>query len=76
MAAAGSGQEAAPMAVAAALETVLLRERPAADAFPAIPEPGRAQIGACPRYLPGWPQLCTTVSDPRGAGVALGATGR
>lgn len=76
MAAAGSGQEAAPLAVAAALETVLLRERPAADAFAAIPEPGRAQIGACPRYLPGWPQLCTTVSDPRGAGVALGATGR
>jgi gamma-glutamyltranspeptidase/glutathione hydrolase len=76
MAAAGSGQEAAPMAVAGALHTVLLRDRPAAESFASIPEPGRAQIGACPRYLPGWAQLCTTVSDPRGAGVALGATDR
>lgn len=37
------------------------------------PEPGRTQLGACPGYLPGRPQECQAVSDPRGLGVALGA---
>jgi gamma-glutamyltranspeptidase/glutathione hydrolase len=37
------------------------------------PAPGRTQLAACPRYLPGRPQECVAVSDPRGLGVALGA---
>ncbi|WP_424814173.1 gamma-glutamyltransferase [Roseococcus sp. YIM B11640] len=76
MAVAGSGQEAAPMAVAAPLAAQLLRNASAQDAAASVPEPGRVQLGQCPRYLPGWQQVCTTLSDPRGAGVALGATDR
>jgi len=76
MAVAGSGQDAAPMAVAAPLAAQLLREANAEAGVQLVPEPGRSQIALCPRYLPGWPGLCTTLSDPRGAGVALGATDR
>ena len=76
MAVAGSGQEAAPMAVAGPLAAQMLRDASAEAGVQIVPEPGRSQIGMCPRYLPGWPSLCTTLSDPRGAGVALGATDR
>ncbi|MDB5414311.1 MAG: gamma-glutamyltranspeptidase [Rubritepida sp.] len=76
MAAAGSGQEAAPMAVAAPFAAQMLRQASAEAAAQTVPQPGRVQLGQCPRYLPGWQQLCTTLSDPRGAGVALGATDR
>jgi gamma-glutamyltranspeptidase/glutathione hydrolase len=54
----------------------MLRDASAEAAVAAVPNPGRTQLGQCPRYLPGWEQLCTTLSDPRGAGVALGATDR
>ncbi len=74
MAVAGSGQQAAPMAVAGPLAAQMLRGVSPGDAVVAnSPEPGRAQLAACPRYLPGRPQECLTVSDPRGLGVALGA---
>ena len=76
MGVAGSGQEGAAMAVAAPLAAQMLRDANAETAAATVPDPGRTQIGQCPRYLPGWPQLCTTLSDPRGAGVALGATDR
>jgi len=76
MAVAGSGQAAAPMAVAGPLAAQMLRDANAETAAQTVPEPGRTQIGQCPRYLPGWQQLCTAVTDPRGAGVALGATDR
>lgn len=76
MAVAGSGQEAAAMAVAGPMAAQMLRDAGAEAAVQIVPEPGRSQIGLCPRYLPGWPSLCTTLSDPRGAGVALGATDR
>jgi gamma-glutamyltranspeptidase/glutathione hydrolase len=76
LAVAGSGQEAAPLAVAIPAAAQMLRDATAEAALAAIPQPGRAQLGQCPRYLPGWEQLCTTLSDPRGAGVALGATDR
>ena len=33
----------------------------------------RTQLGACANYLPGYPDRCSIVTDPRGAGVALGA---
>lgn len=76
MAAAGSGQEGAAMAVAGPLAAQMLRDAGAEAAVQIVPEPGRSQIGMCPRYLPGWPTLCTTLSDPRGTGVAMGATDR
>jgi gamma-glutamyltranspeptidase/glutathione hydrolase len=74
MAIAGSGQQAAPMAVAGPLAAQMLRGvAPGNAAGENSPEPGRSQLAACPRYLPGRPQECQTVSDPRGLGVALGA---
>jgi len=74
MAVAGSGQQSAPMAVAGPLAAQMLRATAAGDAVVAnSPEPGRAQLAICPRYLPGRPQDCVAVSDPRGLGVALGA---
>ena len=76
MAVAGSGQQAAPMAVAGPLAAQMLRDAGAEAAMQQSPEPGRTQLGMCPRYLPGYQALCTTVTDPRGAGVALGATDR
>ncbi|WP_165585419.1 gamma-glutamyltransferase [Roseococcus sp. SYP-B2431] len=76
MAVAGSGQQAAPMAVAGPLAAQMLRDAGAETAIQQSPEPGRTQLGMCPRYLPGYQALCTTLTDPRGAGVALGATDR
>jgi gamma-glutamyltranspeptidase/glutathione hydrolase len=76
LAVAGSGQAAAPLAVAIPAAAQMLRDATAEAAIAAVPEPGRTQLGQCPRYLPGWEQLCTTLTDPRGAGVALGATDR
>ncbi len=74
MAVSASGQAAAPMAVAGPLAAQMLRATAAGDAVVAnSPEPGRAQLAICPRYLPGRPQDCVAVSDPRGLGVALGA---
>ncbi|WP_421995111.1 gamma-glutamyltransferase [Roseococcus sp.] len=76
MAAAGSGQEGAPMAVAGPMAAQMLRDAGPEAVMQAVPAAGRAQVGMCPRYLPGFQALCTTLSDPRGAGVALGATDR
>ena len=73
MAVAGSGQQAAPMAVAGPLAAHLLRGASPGEAVAAGPAPGRTQLGVCPRYLPGRPAECQAVSDPRGFGVALGA---
>ena len=77
MAAAGSGQGVAPMAVAGPMALHLLRGMaPAAALAGGSPEPGRTQLGACPNYLPGSPDACIALTDPRGAGVALGAVDR
>ena len=72
---AGSGQHAAPIAVAGPLAATLRGAGPDA-AFAAVPEPGRAQFLSCPRYLPGDGSACTFLTDPRGAGLALGAVDR
>lgn len=73
LAAAGSGQQAAPMAVAGPAWQQLMRGvLPAEAVAQAVPEPGRVQLGACLNYLPGPPGRCTAVTDPRGNGVALG----
>lgn len=76
MAAAGSGQGAAPLAVAAPVHAIMMQGAAPAATLAAVPDPGRVQLGACARYLPGLEGACTTLTDPRGAGVALGATDR
>jgi gamma-glutamyltranspeptidase/glutathione hydrolase len=74
-AAAGSGQHMAPLATATALAASLRGAEPVA-ALATVPEPGRGVAVSCPRYLPGSPEACTSAVDPRGAGLALGATER
>ncbi|MBL6077950.1 gamma-glutamyltransferase [Belnapia sp. T18] len=74
LAAAASGQEAAPAGVAGPVALQLLRSAAPRDAVEGgSPEPARTQLAVCPNYLPGYPDRCSIVTDPRGAGVALGA---
>jgi gamma-glutamyltranspeptidase/glutathione hydrolase len=68
---AGSGQEAAPAAVAAPL-AALLRGADATSAAGTAPDAARSQVISCPRYLPGSGDGCTAASDARGSGLALG----
>ena len=69
-AASGSGQEAAPMAAAWALAQTLATGT--VDGAPA-PEPGRANLIACSRYLPGSTASCAWAVDPRSNGIAAGS---
>jgi gamma-glutamyltranspeptidase/glutathione hydrolase len=63
----GSGQEGAALAAAVATANTLRTGRP----MPApVPEPGRANVIACARYLPGSQSSCAGAADPRGAGLA------
>ncbi len=64
---AGSGQEGAALAVAAGMANALRTN--AAMAAP-VPEPGRADVIACSRYLPGNESACGWAADPRGHGLA------
>ena len=64
----GTGQNAAAIAAAYAMSQAL-----AGAPLTATPEPGRANVIACTRYLPGESDSCHFTSDPRGAG--LGITG-
>ena len=74
LAVAASGQEAAPAGVAGPAALQLLRSAAPTDAIEGgSPEPARTQLGVCPNYLPGYPDRCSVATDPRGAGVALGA---
>ena len=70
-AAVGSGQAAAPIAVALPLARTLAGAN-AATAVQGVPDPGRAGLLSCAGYLPGEPNTCTGATDPRGAGAALG----
>ena len=66
---AGSGQNGAALAVAAAMANTLKTKQP----MPVpVPEPGRAQVIACSRFLPGDPASCAAATDPRGNGYAFG----
>ena len=60
----------APLAVAAALVNALRTGRPMSVP---VPEPGRANVIACSRYLPGDNRDCGWASDSREVGLALGA---
>lgn len=64
---AASGQAAAPGALEATLASAL-----GGDATSSGPEPGRANVAACARYLPGDPASCRIATDPRGFGFAAG----
>jgi gamma-glutamyltranspeptidase / glutathione hydrolase len=66
-AAAGSGQAGAPGAVAVGMLNALHTAR--AMATP-VPDPGRANVIECSRYLPGDNGLCAMATDPRDAGLA------
>lgn len=65
----GSGQSAAPLATAVAMMNTLRSQQPMSAA---VPEPGRANVIACGRYLPGTERTCAWATDPRGFGLAAG----
>ena len=74
MVAAGSGQHAAPLAVAGPLARVVeggLVPQGAVETGRVAP--ARGQYGVCANYLPGDQGRCVAITDPQGHGVALGA---
>ncbi len=64
----GSGQQGAPLAAAVGLFAGYTGQMPARP-----PEPGRANVIACPGYLPGNSGSCAWSTDPRGSGLAVGS---
>ena len=68
-AAGGSGQAGAALAAAVALSNSVRSGYPMTSL---VPDPGRANVIACSRYLPGSDSSCAAVTDPRGAGLAVG----
>jgi gamma-glutamyltranspeptidase/glutathione hydrolase len=64
----GSGQNAAGLAVASGMQQAL------AGTLGPVPDPGRANVASCTQYLPGAPESCQFVTDPRGAGLASGGS--
>lgn len=66
---AGSGQQAASIAVADGLAQTLRGQQPIPRP---VPNPGRVNVLGCPRYLPDHPASCHWATDPRGAGLAVG----
>lgn len=69
----GSGQQGAPAAAASAIAAALDdRASPAQPQPGSVPNPGRANVIACTRYLPGSPGSCGWAVDPRGEGLAQG----
>jgi gamma-glutamyltranspeptidase/glutathione hydrolase len=69
-AAGGSGQAGAPLAVAAALINTLRTRTPMSVP---VPDPGRANVIACGKYLPGESSSCGWANDPRESGLAVGS---
>jgi gamma-glutamyltranspeptidase / glutathione hydrolase len=68
-AAGGSGQVGASLAAALALTNSLRSGQP----MPAVvPDPGRANVIVCARYLPGSASSCGAAADPRESGLATG----
>lgn len=65
----GSGQAGAPMAVAVGLLNALRGSQPMPTP---VPDPGRANVIACSRYLPGGEATCGWATDPREPGLAAG----
>ena len=72
---AGSGQQAAPIAVADGLLQALRQTNKKAKLLSRpVPEPGRVNLISCLDYLPGDEELCRWVTDPRGTGAAYGGS--
>jgi len=69
VAAGGSGQAGAALAAAFALSSSLHSGQPMQTP---PPDPGRANVISCGRYLPGSESDCSAVTDPREAGLAAG----
>ncbi len=66
----GSGQEGAPLAVAAGMSNALR----SSTAIPVpVPDPGRENAILCSRYLPDSDGSCTWATDSRGSGLAAGS---
>jgi gamma-glutamyltranspeptidase/glutathione hydrolase len=65
----GSGQAGAALAAAIALSNSVRTGYPMTSL---VPDPGRANVIACSRYLPGSEQSCAAATDPREAGLAVG----
>ncbi len=65
----GTGQQGAALSAAAVMARALAGAAPYA---PPLPAPGRADVIACTRGLPGDPRSCTWAADPNGSGLALG----
>ena len=64
---AASGQQAAPFGTALTMFNTLRTKQP----LPVLPpDPARANVLACPGYLPGGNPSCTWATDPRGYGLA------
>jgi gamma-glutamyltranspeptidase/glutathione hydrolase len=71
----GSGQAAAPVAVADGLIQALTPARPKAPPVPRpVPEPGRINVISCPGYLPGDEDRCRWMTDRRGTGAGYGGS--
>ncbi len=69
----GTGQQGAPVAVAAGIGQLLDdRSVPARPLPGGVPDPGRADMISCTRYVPGGSGSCAWAVDPRGLGLALG----
>lgn len=68
----GTGQAAAPIALALPAARHLLNRTGIDAALAGVPEPGRANAIGCPAYLPGNSAQCAAATDPRGAGLAIG----
>lgn len=67
----GSGQAGAPGAVAMALYNTLRSQTPMPQP---VPDPGRANVIACGRYLPSESGSCGWAVDPRESGLAVGGS--
>jgi len=65
----GSGQAGAALAAAVALANSLRSGQPMQSL---VPEPGRANVISCARYLPGSESSCAAAADPRETGLATG----
>jgi gamma-glutamyltranspeptidase / glutathione hydrolase len=65
----GSGQAGASLAAAVALSNSLRSGYPMPSL---VPDPGRANVISCGRYLPSSDSSCAAAADPREAGLAAG----
>ncbi len=65
----GTGQAGAPVAAAGAMMNTLVSQQPMPSQ---VPDPGRANVIACGRYLPRETASCGWAADPREFGLAAG----